>query len=178
MNHRPLGPGPSALLLSYTPRAVPYGRIRSCGGQTTRRPVHEARTISTPPANRTLPDRFWRPVSSQTATQNSRAHIRVRGPRGFFRYREDLPYEGGLACRVRASGCVRRAVPPGGVEPPPTIFAESCPVPRNGGVLKKQSEWQESHLRPRGPRPRALTPELHPDGPDSGNRAGDLRVPR
>ena len=48
----------------------------------------------------------------------------------------------------------------GGVEPP---FAGLQPVAFPLGYAVKWSEWGDSNALPRGPRPRALPDELHPD---------------
>ena len=48
----------------------------------------------------------------------------------------------------------------GGIEPP---FAGLQPVAFPLGYAVKWSEWGDSNALPRGPRPRALPDELHPD---------------
>ncbi len=48
----------------------------------------------------------------------------------------------------------------GGVEPPITGLQ---PVALPLGYAVKWSEWGDSNALPRGPRPRALPDELHPD---------------
>ena len=112
MHLRPRGPEPRALLLSYTQRT--HRPDAGCGG--------------TPPVNRTLQARDWKPGPS---------------PEGDARSAADEATTLRDICKDNAAHPAR-LVPPRGFEPHPTTFAVSCPIPGTVAGQQGRSRWNRT----------------------------------